>query len=229
MERKRSDLSPRLLASFTLVVAASLAFSCGRAGGEPFPKQEMADASSGVRAPEAKGDGEALPMDEGAVNLLPLKLPLVEPRIVVLKARRRLLLYSAGSIVRVRRVGLGFNPKDDKVRQGDGATPEGDFYVCLKNERSAYYLSLGLSYPNAEDAERGLRDRLITRAEYEGITGALKKKRCPSWNTRLGGEIFIHGRGSQSDWTLGCVALEDAEMKELFDAVPTGTPVSIEP
>ena len=44
---------------------------------------------------------------------------------------------------------------------------------------------------------------------------------------RLGGEIFIHGRGSGSDWTWGCIALDDPEMKELFDAIPVGTPVVI--
>ncbi|MGH9903656.1 MAG: L,D-transpeptidase family protein, partial [Pyrinomonadaceae bacterium] len=122
----------------------------------------------------------------------------------------------------------GFDPKADKEKEGDGRTPEGDFYVCVKNAKSAYYLSLGLSYPNVEDAERGLRDNLITRAQYQRIVNAIKGKRTPPWDTPLGGEIFIHGRGSQSDWTLGCVALEDAEMKELFDAIPLGTPVRIE-
>ncbi len=58
---------------------------------------------------------------------------------------------------------------------------------------------------------------------------AIDNGRCPPWNTRLGGEIFIHGRGSGSDWTLGCVALDDADMKELYDAVSLGTPVIIHP
>jgi lipoprotein-anchoring transpeptidase ErfK/SrfK len=40
--------------------------------------------------------------------------------------------------------------------------------------------------------------------------------------------LFIHGNGSQSDWTWGCVALDDKDIRELFDAVPIGTPVTIE-
>lgn len=158
-----------------------------------------------------------------------LELPLVEPRIVVAKSKRQLSLYSGSKLVRVYPVGLGFSPTNDKVRQGDGCTPEGSFYVCVKNDRSSFYLSLGLSYPNKEHAERGLRDRLITRAQYNEIISALERRVRPLWNTRLGGEIFIHGNGSQSDWTWGCVALDNNNMKELFDAIPKGTPVLIEP
>jgi murein L,D-transpeptidase YafK len=159
----------------------------------------------------------------------PLKLPLRQPRVVVRKGERRLLLFDGERVLRTYRVGLGFNPLGDKARQGDGATPEGDFYVCVKNAKSKFHLALGLSYPAEEDAERGLRDGLITRAEHARIRKALEEGRTPPWDTALGGEIFIHGRGSQSDWTWGCVALDDADIRELFDAVPKGTPVRVEP
>ena len=131
--------------------------------------------------------------------------------------------------MRAYRVGLGFNPVADKQREGDGATPEGEFYVFVKNSKSAYYLSLGISYPNVEDADRGLRDGLITKAEHASIVDAIKKKKAPPQYTKLGGLIYIHGNGASSDWTLGCVALENREMKELYDAVSVGTPVTIKP
>ena len=44
-----------------------------------------------------------------------------------------------------------------------------------------------------------------------------------------GGEIFIHGNGSKTDWTLGCIALEDEDVRELYHLAPVGTPVSIRP
>jgi murein L,D-transpeptidase YafK len=97
----------------------------------------------------------------------------------------------------------------------------------MKNSHSQFYLSLELSYPNQKHAERGLRDGLITRGQYNQILSALTRKRVPPQNTRLGGELFIHGNGSQSDWTWGCVALDDQNIRELFDAVPVGTPVTI--
>lgn len=154
--------------------------------------------------------------------------PLVNPRIVVIKSSRLLHLYSNDSLVKTYRVALGLSPIENKVRAGDRRTPEGEFYVCLKNSRSQYHLSLGLSYPNREHAERGFRDGLITQSQYNEIIAALAKKRTPPQNTRLGGEIFIHGNGSKNDWTWGCVALDDGDIRELFDAVPIGTPVFIE-
>jgi murein L,D-transpeptidase YafK len=167
--------------------------------------------------------------EAGTVNHTPLKLPLVEPRIEVSKGKREMVLFSAGKAVRVYRIGLGSNPKDDKSVQGDGCTPEGEFYVCSKNPKSSYYLSLGLSYPNEEDAERGFRNKLISKAQRDRIVRSIRGRSCPPWNTRLGGEVFIHGNGSASDWTLGCVALDNGNMKELFGVIPKGTIVKIKP
>ena len=64
--------------------------------------------------------------------------PIEKPRIVVYKRERKLELYSDKTLVRTYRVGLGFSPVADKVREGDGATPEGEFYVFVKNNKSAY-------------------------------------------------------------------------------------------
>lgn len=157
----------------------------------------------------------------------PLKLPLKDPQIIVTKSARKLELISEGIVVRTYRVGLGLNPVDDKERQGDRATPEGDFYIFTRNDKSAYYLSLGISYPNIEDADRGLRDALISRAQHDAIVKAIKGNGKPPQNTALGGDIYIHGNGAQSDWTWGCVALENEDIRELFDAVPVGTLVTI--
>lgn len=158
-----------------------------------------------------------------------LTLPLKEPRIVVYKSKRQLELYSDGKVVRSYRIGLGFSPVEDKQREGDGRTPEGDFYVFVKNPKSAYHLSLGVSYPNLEDAERGLRDRLISKSQYKAIVRANNRKAAPPQYTPLGGLIYIHGNGATSDWTWGCVALENEHIKELYDAVAVGTPVTIRP
>jgi murein L,D-transpeptidase YafK len=164
-----------------------------------------------------------------SVQREPLKLPLKDPGIVVMKSKRLLELYSGTAVVRTYRIGLGLNPVDDKERQGDRRTPEGDFYVFTRNSKSAFYLSLGLSYPNVEDAERGLRQKLISRVQHDAIVKAIKRKATPPQNTALGGDIYIHGNGASSDWTWGCVALENEDIKELFEAVRVGTPVTIKP
>lgn len=155
--------------------------------------------------------------------------PAQKPRIVIYKGERKLELYSDKTLIKTYRFGLGFSPVTDKVREGDGATPEGDFYIFVKNNKSAYYLSLGISYPNAEDAVRGLRDGLITKAQHDAIVEAIRKQVAPPQYTKLGGLIYIHGHGAKSDWTWGCVALENEDIKELYDAVSVGTPVTIKP
>lgn len=159
----------------------------------------------------------------------PLKLPLVKPRILIRKSQRQLLLFSEDRLVRTYRIGLGLSPTGDKVRQGDRRTPEGEFYIFTRNDKSAFYLSLGISYPNVAHADRGLREGLINRAQHDAIIRAIRAKQTPLQNTSLGGDIYIHGNGAQSDWTWGCAALENEDMLELFKAVPVGTPVTIEP
>lgn len=171
--------------------------------------------------------------ETGSVNTFQtdnVDLPeMLNPRLVVKKADRKLQVFDGEKLVKTYRIGLGFTPVGDKEKQGDGKTPEGEFYIFTKNDQSRYYLSLGISYPSIDDAKRGFREKLISASERDLIVEAIKNKKMPLQNTKLGGEIYIHGNGSKTDWTLGCVALEDAEMKELFDAIVIGTSVRIEP
>ena len=155
--------------------------------------------------------------------------PSKDARIIVHKSKRKLEFYSDEKVVRSYRVGLGSNPVGDKEREGDGRTPEGNFYIFVKNPKSSYYLSLGISYPNVEDARRGLRDRLISKSQHDAIIRAIRNIEKPPQDTPLGGLIYIHGNGARSDWTLGCVALENENMKELFDLAFVGMPVTIKP
>ena len=118
-------------------------------------------------------------------------------RVVVQKQRRALLLNVENRIERTYPVALGRNWAADKAIEGDEATPLGEFYICAKNPRSKYFLSLCISYPNAEDAERGLAAGLITAEETAEILAAIRLHRMPPQRTRLGGEIYIHGHGAR--------------------------------
>ena len=153
---------------------------------------------------------------------------LREPRVVVEKSTRRLSVYDGQKRVKGYKVIVGVSP-GDKVKEGDRRTPEGEFYVCMKNPTSKFVLSLGLSYPNADHAARGLRDGLIDRAQHDAILAALADGGWPDWYTRLGGEIMIHGCAGERDGTAGCVAMQDDDVRELFAAIPLGTSVEIKP
>lgn len=154
---------------------------------------------------------------------------LEDPHLVITKSKRTLEVYDGTQFVKSYNVVLGFDPAADKQIEGDGRTPEGEFYVFTKNPKSRFHLSLGVSYPGKEDAERGLKAGLISREEYGEIVTAIEKKQMPLQKTKLGGEIYIHGGGIASDWTDGCVALTNEEMTELFDAIPIGARVTIVP
>lgn len=152
---------------------------------------------------------------------------IANPRIIVYKSTRTLELFDGETLLKTYTISLGKTPVGDKQIEGDGKTPEGEFYVFTKNEKSNFYLSLALSYPNIEDADRGLAAKLITKAEYDTIVEAITEKKMPPQNTKLGGEIYIHGGGTDGDWTQGCVAMKDDDMKELFAIIQKGTVVAI--
>jgi len=179
---------------------------------------------AGPRAWKRIRQGSPWDLTQGAIGLP----RLTAPRIALEKSARRLTVYDGDKAVKIYRVALGPS-RGDKAREGDKRTPEGEFYVCLKNPRSRFTLSLGLSYPNIEDARRGLHDGLINQAQHDQIVEAIERRGTPPWKTALGGEIMIHGCGNRWDWTLGCIALNDDDVRELYRAIPVGTPVTILP
>jgi murein L,D-transpeptidase YafK len=152
-------------------------------------------------------------------------------RIHIDKATRSLRLYRGEALQRTYPVALGRNWAADKTVEGDEATPVGEFYICAKNPRSKFFLSLCISYPNAEDAERGLAAGLITPQEHAQILEAMRRKSLPPQRTRLGGEIYIHGQPPEPraarDWTRGCIALENSAIQELYERIELGTQVLI--
>jgi len=155
--------------------------------------------------------------------------------LLIKKAQRRLIVAGDRGASRDYGVALGKNWARDKTIEGDLATPEGEFYVCAKNPRSKYVRSLALSYPNTEDAARGLEIGLISAAEHGAILAAIRDRSMPPQHTKLGGEIYIHGGNDgrrvagAADWTRGCIALDDLDMLELYERVPLGTTVLIVP
>jgi murein L,D-transpeptidase YafK len=132
-------------------------------------------------------------------------------RVFVDKSERRLDLLRDGAVIASFPVMLGFNPDGHKTQQGDGRTPEGDYVLDWRNPKSRFHLSLHVSYPSAADREQ---------AAARGVSP--------------GGDIFIHGTPGWyaaigGDWTLGCIAVSNAEIEVIWKAVPDGTPITIQP
>ena len=137
-------------------------------------------------------------------------------KVLIEKGKRRLTLFRNNKIIKTYTVSLGRNPEGKKIRQGDARTPEGKYTIDSRNSSSRFYKALHISYPSREDRER-----------------------ARSRNASPGGDIMIHGMKNGLgwlgglhrfiDWTQGCIAVTNDEMDEIWELVPTGTPVEIVP
>ena len=135
-------------------------------------------------------------------------------KVFVDKSERRLQLLSGDKVIKSYHIALGGNPIGHKQQEGDQRTPMGSYTLDYKNEKSQYYRSIHVSYPNAVDK---------ARAKKRGVSP--------------GGAIMIHGQkngfgalailNQQRDWTAGCMAVTNDEMDEIMAAVKVGTPIEI--
>jgi murein L,D-transpeptidase YafK len=136
--------------------------------------------------------------------------------VLIIKHLRRLFLLQHGHVIKSYPIALGRHPIGAKDREGDGRTPEGFYVIDRRTRDSAYHLALHLSYPNE-------MDRIIAREQH----------------VNPGGAIYIHGMPDGfgdpdpvkffKDWTDGCIALSDPAIRQVWNAVPDGTPVVIRP
>lgn len=136
--------------------------------------------------------------------------------LVVNKGQRQVLAYSHGQLLRSYPVSLGREPVGTKIRQGDRKTPEGEYFIDGHNPASSFHRALHVSYPSPAD---------VARARAGGYDP--------------GGEIMVHGIHNGLgwigkahrlvDWTVGCIAVTDPEIEELYRIVPDGTRIDIRP
>ena len=132
-------------------------------------------------------------------------------QVLVYKESRKLYLMHHDVPLKAYDFKLGFAPTGHKVMEGDGRTPEGEYIIDRRNPESSFHLSVGISYPNAQDIEV---------ARELGVSP--------------GGDIFIHGtprkfRRGEDDWTWGCIAVSNREIEEIYAMVGDGTPIVIYP
>jgi hypothetical protein len=134
---------------------------------------------------------------------------------IVDKIKHKGYLYYKGGLSKEYDVEFGKNWIGDKQYAGDRATPEGMYMVTKKkgSRETGYHKALMINYPNDED---------------RALFAERKRKGLLSRNSRLGGLIEIHGEGGKGgDWTIGCVALQNDNMDELFSRLSPGSPVTI--
>lgn len=147
--------------------------------------------------------------------------------IKVYKEKRILELYGDEKLLGRFQITLGRDPGAAKEKEGDARTPEGTYYICSKTSETKYTYFMGLSYPNIEDAQKGLEKGIINQNTYNRIKKAIDSKQQPPWNTMLGGAIGIHGGGNKDNWTYGCIAMSNEDINILKVYTPFKTTVEI--
>lgn len=149
-------------------------------------------------------------------------------KILIEKEKRCLSVYDAeGRRLLHCRAALGKAPVGHKQCEGDGKTPEGAYFVCLKREKGKYGQSLGISYPSLTDAKNAVSEGRLSAELLHLFEEAERETKRPPWGTSLGGEIYIHAGGSDRDWTAGCIALDEKDMEKLFAMIEHGDRVEI--
>ncbi|MGX2973154.1 L,D-transpeptidase family protein [Helicobacter sp. T3_23-1059] len=120
-------------------------------------------------------------------------------------------------VAKTYHIALGGNPQGHKTQEGDSKTPEGEYLIDSKNPKSRFFLNLGISYPNSAD---------LAQAKARGVSagGDIKIHGLPNGLGFLGKLSYVAG-----DWSDGCIAVLNDEIKELYDNVKIGTKIVILP
>lgn len=160
-----------------------------------------------------------------------------EYELEVIKSKRLLLVKKGPKVERRFFISTGRGGSGAKSLRGDRKTPLGKYRIVDFNENSQFYYFMQLDYPSIRDAFWGLKNRVISRRDFDRIVFAHRLHEIPPQHTALGGLIGIHGLGYMTaerlrihdslDWTQGCVALTNQDINELRHYVGRGTRVVI--
>ena len=137
---------------------------------------------------------------------------------IILVKKSEIVLYAIKDykVIKKYDIALGKNPNGHKKVEGDKKTPEGYYFIDGKNAKSKFFLSLHISYPNFHDKQIALKNK-VNPGEHIAIHG------LPPLN--LLAQYLFDG----ADWTDGCIALNNSDMKELWDLTEEGTQILIRP
>ncbi len=161
--------------------------------------------------------------------------------IVAFKGSYKMYLIENGAVKKQYEIALSQNPNGHKEREGDLKLPEGEYYITQKRLGPffgdyAEYLGsryLRISYPNVYDAEQGLKKGLLTKKQKDEIVKANIQKTAPPKNTKVGGEILIHGwneewkNDGERNLTWGCICMHNYDLDSFFENVDLNTVIII--
>ncbi len=183
-----------------------------------------------LRMLDVKGQKRALAEFGRKLEAAGISRELFNPMILIRKRSREMLVLSDDTVVATYPIGLGRATIGIKLNASDQKTPEGQYFICKKDDQNRFYLFLQINYPSPDDAKRGAVQQIIKPGEEARIEQAWQTNSCPPTDTALGGPLGIHGFGAESSWTNdGSISMHNIHIEELFWNIATGTSVAILP
>jgi murein L,D-transpeptidase YafK len=142
--------------------------------------------------------------------------------VIIDKSDYELNIYDEEGWLESYPVVFGIKNQGDKMYEGDRKTPNGNFTLIEKREHTKWTRFMLLDYPTQVD-----KDLFAER----------KRKGLIPKNAKIGSGIGIHGTTAGNDylintyknWTNGCISLRTGDIITLFEKLPIGTRVSIQP
>lgn len=136
--------------------------------------------------------------------------------ITIDKSDRMITLWEKGQPLKSYQIlSMGWDPVGHKKQEGDGRTPEGHYFIDDKHPSKRFQKFINISYPNAQDK---------LDAKMRGVPA--------------GGNVGMHGdKGGWAGfkdrqnpaWTSGCLSIKNDSIEEMYQLVPIGTEIFIQP
>lgn len=145
-----------------------------------------------------------------------LHISSADIKLIVSKSAYKMYVVKGNLMLKTYPVVFGFNPKDDKLKEGDGCTPEGVFHLRSMYPHNKWTKFIWIDYPNQES--------------WQKFNAAKLAGKIPQKAT-IGGQVGIHGVPENKDawidnkenWTLGCISMKNKDVNDLFQSITTET------
>ncbi len=138
------------------------------------------------------------------------------------KSDHTMEVFAGKKHLKTYKIAFGKGSDGPKQVEGDNRTPEGEYRIDSRHHSKKFHRFLHVSYPNRAD-------RKAFRKRHQD--GSISK------SASIGGAVGIHGekKGKEwlphklVDWTQGCIAVDNAEIDELYQSVKDGAVIVIVP
>ncbi len=165
-----------------------------------------------------------------------VRLPLEEPKLVVNVKNKTLSVFDGDVLITRYDIATGKNAVPGLIKKGSDSTPLGEYRIRRKAIRESVFRRgsrfMELDFPTQDDIDDAYERRLVNDNQYEAAMEAIRQDKSLPPEFPLNGPIGIQGNDfvfMGDRFTDGSIAMSNADINDLFEYIPVGTPVIIKP